>query len=146
LLSSLAISTLLALSLMGFSYPGQNILRAADNQTAADAIDGAGDHDANAQMNIARYYIDRHEYVGALNRLKVVLTKFPSDQNIEEALAHLAAAYLALGAASEASTAVAVLGRKFPNGRWFAVADDALTAAGLEATEDRMSWISRWAR
>jgi len=145
-MSSLAIPTFLALSLMGLSSPGESIIPAADNITAVDTIDAPTDQNVDEHMNIARYYIGRHDYTGVLNRLKIVLTKYPEGQNVEEALARLAEAYLALGVASEASTAVAVLGRKFRNGHWFAVAHDALTAAGLEATEDRRSWISRWSR
>jgi outer membrane protein assembly factor BamD len=62
---------------------------------------------------------------------------------VEEALAHLAEAYMGLGIASEAMTAVAVLGRKYPNGHWSAEAHEALASAGLEAAEDSNSWISR---
>jgi hypothetical protein len=40
-------------------------------------------------------------------------------------------------------TAVAVLGRKYPNGHWSAEAHEALASAGLEAAEDSNSWISR---
>ena len=63
-------------------------------------------------------------------------TQFPTSRHVEEALAHLTESYLALGIASEARTAVAVLGRKFPNGHWSAQARAALQSAGLEPAED----------
>ena len=77
-------------------------------------------------------------------RLKSVLTQFPtSSQHTPEALARIAKSYLALGAASEAQTAVAVLDRKFPGSPWSGYAHTALESAALAPFEDERSWISK---
>jgi len=136
--------TLLALGLPGWTHSGENILRFAANSESADnAANDRANQLASKQMEVARWYIGKRDYTAALNRLKIVVTIFPTSRYVEEALAHLAEAYLALGLASEARTAVAVLGRKFPNGQWSADAQAALASAGLEATEDKNSWISQ---
>jgi outer membrane protein assembly factor BamD len=140
--------TLLALSLPGWTHWGENILWfAANSESASESADNAADDRANQlaskQMEVARWYIGKRDYTAALNRLKIVVTIFSTSRYVEEALAHLAESYLALGLASEARTAVAVLGRKFPNGQWSADAQAALASAGLEATEDKNSWISQ---
>ena len=143
-MTRVAILTFLALSVPGWTYPAQNILRSAGTSNTTDiAVDDPADEIASKQMEVARYYIGNRDYTGAINRLKIVLTRFPTSRYVEEALAHLAESYLALGLASDARTAVAVLGRKFPGGHWSADAHDALTSAGLEATEDKKSWISQ---
>jgi outer membrane protein assembly factor BamD len=94
-------------------------------------------------MDVVRYYIGKRNYTAALNRLKGVVIEFPTSSYVEESLARLTESYLALGIASEAATAAAVLNRKFPNGHWVVDAHNALTSAGLEAIEDKGSWISR---
>lgn len=53
-------------------------------------------------MLVARYYVSRRDYAGAINRFKIVITKFPSSAHVEEAQAGLTAAYLALGIAPPA--------------------------------------------
>jgi outer membrane protein assembly factor BamD len=107
--------------------------------------DGAVERHASPdqQMDVARYYLAKHDYVAALNRLKIVVTRFTTSQHLEEALVNLTEAYLALGIPSQAKTAVAVLSRRFPGGHWLARARAALTSAGLEADEDENSWISQ---
>jgi outer membrane protein assembly factor BamD len=72
-----------------------------------------------------------------------VVTKCSSSSEAEEALAHIAEIFPALNLAPEAQTAVAVLERKFPNGRWTIAAGSALRSAGLEPSEDERSWIAR---
>jgi outer membrane protein assembly factor BamD len=69
--------------------------------------------------------------------------QFHLSRHVEEALARLVETCLALGIASEAQTAAALLHRKFPNGHWSAYANSLLRSAGLEPIEDESSWISR---
>jgi outer membrane protein assembly factor BamD len=143
-MTRMAILTFLALGLAGWTPASENVLRLADHsEIAENAIDDPADQLASKQMDVARYLIGMRDYTAALNRLKIVVTKFQTSRYVEEALAHLAEAYLALDLPSEARTAVAVLDRKFPNGHWSAQAHDALTSAGLKATEDEKSWISQ---
>jgi outer membrane protein assembly factor BamD len=105
--------------------------------------DLAADRHASRHLEIGRSYFGEREYFAALNRLKVVVTQFQASRHVEEALALLTEAYLALGDDSAAQTATAVLARKFPHGPWCAEARDSLRAAGLEPAEDETFWISR---
>lgn len=131
-----AILAVLVLLLPGWTQPDDNILRFVDStETVEKAVDGIAD--ADRHMYVGRHEIDKRNYVGALYRFKTVVTRFQTSLHVEEALARLAEIYLALGIPSEAQTVVAVLGRKFPNGRWSAEAHDALKAAGLEPAEMR---------
>jgi len=100
------------------------------------------DRDADQNMAVARYYISRGDHTGAINRLTVVLRRYPSSGHIEEALARLTEEYLALGIRREAQNAAAVVARKFPNGQWTAHALRVLTAAGFEPIEDETFWPS----
>jgi outer membrane protein assembly factor BamD len=113
---------------------------AAPDKTAA----AVPEETAERHMIVARYYVEgRRDYVASINRFKIVLMKFQSSQYVEEALAGLTEAYLALGIASEAQTAAAVLACKFPNGSWTEKARAALKSAGLDPVEHPASWISR---
>jgi hypothetical protein len=143
-MTSVAIFTLVALGLPGRAQASENILRPAGSAEIADnTIDESADTLAGKQMEVARFLIARLDYTAAINRLKIVVTTFQATRYVEEALADLAEAYLALGIPAEAETAVAVLDRKFPNGPWSAKAQAALTAAGFKPIEDEKSWISK---
>jgi hypothetical protein len=96
---------------------------------------------ANRELGIGRYYVAKHEYPAAINRFKAVIMQCPASPDVEEALARVTEVYLAIGLASEAQTAVAVLERKFPDGPWSTKARDALRSAGLEPAEKK-SWIA----
>ena len=99
--------------------------------------------EADRQLNAARFYMEKRNHVSAINRFKTVILEYPISPYVEEALADISDAYLALGVKSEAQCAVAVLQRKFPDSTWSHQALDALKAAGLEPAEDQNSWISR---
>jgi outer membrane protein assembly factor BamD len=104
--------------------------------TAGKAAAQATPETAERHMQVARYYVGRGDYTGSLNRFKIVVTKFHVSPLTEKALAGLTEAYLALGIASEARKAVAVLVRDFPNGDWTAKALAMLTSAGLKPDEN----------
>jgi outer membrane protein assembly factor BamD len=133
-MSCIALLTLLAL-LPAWTQPSGTNLPPRDGieiaQTSADEL---ADPDADKTMIIARYYISRGDYTGALSRLKT-LTRFQTSRYLDEALARLTEVYLKLGIASEAQNAAAVLARKFPNSRWSTYAADALRSAGLGLVE-----------
>ena len=65
-------------------------------------------------MEIGRYYLNRKDFIGAINRFKIVVTQYQTTRHVEEALMRLTEAYMALGVVSEAQTAAAVLGPQFP--------------------------------
>jgi outer membrane protein assembly factor BamD len=106
-------------------------------------IEVARDQLAGKEMVTGRYYLNRKDFTGAINRFKIVVTQYQTTRHVEEALMRLSEAYLALGVASEAQTAAAVLGHNFPDSRWYADAYRLVKSGGLEPAENKGSWISR---
>src|SRR3989440_2165539 len=109
---------------------------------AKKRIDIARDQLAGKEMQIGRYYMERHNYTGAINRFKVVVTQYQTTRHVEEALMRLTEAYMALGIGPEAQTAAAVLGHNFPDSRWYKDAYTIVRSGGLEPAENEGSWIS----
>jgi len=103
----------------------------------------ARDQLAGKEMLVGRYYLEKHNYGAAINRFREVLFKYQTTRHTEEALMRLTEAYLALGIASEAQTAAAVLGHNFPESQWYKDAFALLKEGGLEPHEDEGSWISK---
>ncbi len=103
----------------------------------------ARDHLAGKEMEIGRYYLNRHAYVAAINRFKKVVTDYQQTSHTPEALQRLTEAYMALGIKSEAQTAAAVLGHNFPSSEWYEDAYKLIKSDGLEPREDKESWISK---
>ena len=141
-MTRVAISAVLMLLLPGWTQPSDNILRFVES-TTAETAEGIADQQADKEMHVGRALVEQGNRVGALNRFKTVVTRFQTSWHVEEALARLAQIYLALDIPTEAQTVVAVLVRKFPNGRWSAEAHDALKAAGYEPADNEFSWMSR---
>jgi outer membrane protein assembly factor BamD len=135
--------TCLALLLLGPAAKSEEAPRATENGSAAGDAVSTTESMAERELKVARYYISRHDYIGAINRFKVVATRFPSSSVVDQALFGLAEAFLTLGILNEAQTATAVLSRKFPESRWRSDALDMLQKAGREPAEDEKSWISR---
>jgi outer membrane protein assembly factor BamD len=111
--------------------------------SAKRKIDIGRDQLAGKEMLVGRYYMDKKDFTGAINRFKIVVTQYQTTRHVEEALARLTEAYLALGVAGEAQTAAAVLGHNFPDSRWYADAYKLVKSGGLEPQENKGSWISR---
>ena len=106
-------------------------------------IQVAHDQLAGKEMSIGRSYLNRRNFVGAINRFREVLAKYQTTRHAEEALERLTEAYMALGITNEAQTAAAVLGHNFPDSPWYKSAYARLQQDGLEPSEDQDSWISR---
>ena len=111
--------------------------------SAKRKIDMARDQLAGKEMLVGRYYIDRRDFTGAINRFKVVVTRYQTTRHVEEALLRLTEAYMALGIVGEAQTSAAVLGHNFPDSRWYKDAYNLVKAGGVEPTENQGSYISR---
>jgi outer membrane protein assembly factor BamD len=62
---------------------------------------------------LGRYYQERRDYTGAINRFKIVVTRYQTTRHVEEALLRLTETYLSLGIVDEARTSAAVLGHNF---------------------------------
>lgn len=118
-----------------------------DSEYAASAkkkIDVARDQLAGKEMITGRYYLKNRNYTGAINRFKTVVTKYQNTRHVEEALARLVEAYMALGIVNEAQTAAVVLGHNFPASPWYKDAYNLVSSGGVNVpTEDKGSWISR---
>jgi outer membrane protein assembly factor BamD len=111
--------------------------------TARQRIEVARDQLAGKELQIGRYYLNHRDYTGAINRFKIVVTKYQTTREVEEALERLTEAYMALGIVSEAQTAAAVLGHNFPDSPWYRHAYQLVKNGGVEPKEDKGSWISR---
>ena len=122
------------------------VQRYPDSEYADDArkkIRITLDQLAGKEMQIGRYYLERREFIAAINRFKVVVSDFQNTRHIEEALMRLAESYLAMGISNEAQSAVAVLGHNFPESEWYQRAFDMLNHDGLEPKIQQGSWVSR---
>jgi outer membrane protein assembly factor BamD len=120
--------------------------RYPDSEYADDArrkVIQTRDQLAGKEMQIGRYYLERREYIAAVNRFKVVVTKYQDTRHVEEALYRLVEADLAMGLVAEAQTAGAVLGHNFPDSEWYKKAYKRLGAGGVSPNDDGKSWISR---
>ena len=122
--------------LIGSSYYDQIVDVSRDQQRAEKAID--------ALQDVGRFYLNKRDFIGAINRFKVVVTQYQTTRHVEEALMRLTECYIALGIIDEAQTAAAVLGHNFPDSAWYKDAYRLVKTAGGEPTaENKGSWISR---
>lgn len=119
-------------------YPDSKYAKIAENR-----IRLAEDTLAASEMQVGRYYQDRNNHVGAINRFKTVVSKYQTTAHVEEALMRLTESYMALGVVNEAQTAAAILGHNFPQSRWYKDAYALLQSGGLAPREDDGSWISK---
>ena len=92
-------------------------------------------------MSIGRYYQKQHQYVGAINRYRVVIERYQTTTHVPEALHRLVESYLALGVQSEAKETAAVLGHNFPGSDWY---QDSYFLITGEGTRRRKTKSSGW--
>ncbi|HUB85612.1 MAG TPA: outer membrane protein assembly factor BamD [Rhizomicrobium sp.] len=122
------------------------VQRFPNTEYARDAqlkVDLTLDHIAGKEMEVGRYYLVRGDYIGAINRFKVVVTRYQRTSQIAEALERLTEAYYALGIYSEAQTAAAVLGANYPGSPWYQDAYDLLVTHNMRPNLDKSSWLAR---
>ena len=122
------------------------VQRFPDTEYARDAtlkIDLTQDHLAGKEMAVGRYYLTRGDYIGAINRFRVVIEQYQTTPQIAESLERLTEAYYSLGLNSEAQTAAAVLGANYPGSEWYTDAYNLLKGRNLKPVEDKGSWISQ---
>ena len=110
---------------------------------AKKKLEVARDQLAGKEMDTARYYQKRRDYIAAINRFKVVITQYQTTRHVEEALMRLTETYMSLGIVAEAQTAAAVLGHNFPDSPWYKDAYNLVKGGGLEPSENSGSWISK---
>jgi outer membrane protein assembly factor BamD len=117
-----------------------------DSEYVEDAqakIRFARDQLAGKEMQIGRYYLERKEYLAAIQRFRVVVEQYSNTNQVEEALARLTETYYRMGIVEEAQTAAAVLGRNYPDSQWYGDSYKLLQSGGVEPRENKGSWISR---
>jgi outer membrane protein assembly factor BamD len=125
---------------------GEVVRKYPDSDYAEDArqkMEIAIDQIAGKEMQIGRYYLERREYLAAVNRFRTVVEDYQTTRHVEEALHRLTESYLALGIVPEAQTAAAVLGHNFPDSEWYQDSFALLNEEGYSPNESEGSWISR---
>jgi outer membrane protein assembly factor BamD len=95
------------------------------------------------EMTVGRYYLNRKEYVGAINRFKTVVSDYQTTPQVEEALYRIVEANMALGVVPEAQAAGAVLGHNFPNSSWYRRAYGLLKEGGASPSMAGDSWFGK---
>ena len=99
----------------------QVIARFPGTEYAQDAkvkMDLIFDHLAGQEMEIGRYYLKQKNYLSALNRFSVVVNRFQTTPQIEEALYRQVEIYKILGLNKEAEDAAKVLDHNYPDSKW----------------------------
>lgn len=122
------------------------IQRYPNSEYVADArkkLQVASDQLAGKELEVGRFYLQKRNYAGAINRFRTVVSRYQTTRHVEEALERLTEAYMAMGIVNEAQTAAAVLGHNFPDSPWYKDAHALLTKGGVEPREDSESWISK---
>ncbi len=98
------------------------VRRYPNSEYAADArlkLDLTRDHLAGKEMEIGRWYEQRHEYLAAITRFRRVIDEYNTTSHTAEALHRLVESYLALGLREEAKKSAAVLGYNYPGSKWY---------------------------
>jgi outer membrane protein assembly factor BamD len=111
--------------------------------TAKRKIEIGRDQLAAKEMDIGRANQQKKNFIGAINRFKVVVTQYQTTRHVEEALLRLTECYMALGIVQEAQTAAAVLGHNFPNSPWYQDAYNLVKGSGVEPKQQEGHWLTR---
>ena len=92
-------------------------------------------------MAVGRYYQQNQQYVGAINRYRVVIERYQTTTHVPEALHRLVETYLSLGVKSEAQEAAAVLGYNFPGSDWYQDSYFLMTGEGTRPPDENRGWF-----
>ena len=120
------------------------VKRFPESPYARDArlkVELAIDHLAGKEMAVGRYYQSNQQYIGAINRYRVVIERYQTTTHVPEALHRLVESYLSLGVKSEAQEAAAVLGYNFPGSDWYQDSYYLMTGEGTPAPVDEKRWF-----
>ncbi len=112
-------------------------------QQAVNRIRIAEDILAASEMNVGRYYLNRKNYVGAINRFKTVVAEYQTTPQVEEALYRISEANMTLGIIPEAQAAGAVLGHNYPNSEWYKRAHALLKSGGVSPDIGSGNWFTK---
>lgn len=103
---------------------------------------------AGKEMEVGRFYLERKAYGAAINRFKVVVMRFDTTRQIEEALYRLVECYSALSLKDQAQQCSAVLGHNYPNSPWYVEAykltGEVPITSDIKGIRDQQeSWIDK---
>jgi outer membrane protein assembly factor BamD len=98
---------------------------------------------AASEMNVGRYYLNRQNYVGAINRFKTVVAEYQTTVHVEEALYRICEANMTLGIVPEAQASAAVLGHNFPNSEWYKRSYALLKSGGVSPQMGGDGWFTK---
>ncbi|MCP4933852.1 MAG: outer membrane protein assembly factor BamD [bacterium] len=129
---------LLELKVLVRRYPNSRYVKKVKNRIKI-AVDVLAAH----EMEVGRYYLKNSNYLAAINRFKTVVRSYQTTKHVEEGLARLTEAYMAMGVTTEAQSAAAILGHNFPSSKWYHDSYALLKSGGLAPREHKGSWISR---
>ncbi len=121
------------------------VRRFPDSTYARDArvkIDLTYDHLAGKEMEVGRFYLQRQQWLAAINRFRTVVDKYQTTSHVPEALHRLTESYMALGLVDEARRTTAVLGHNYPGSEWYRDSY-ALVGTGENPREDRQGMVGR---
>ncbi|MDP1961419.1 MAG: outer membrane protein assembly factor BamD [Reyranella sp.] len=104
-------------------------------------VELAIDHLAGKEMAVGRYYQSNQQYVGAINRYRVVIERYQTTTHVPEALHRLVESYLALGVKTEAQESAAVLGYNFPGSEWYQDSYFLMTGEGQRPPDEKSRWF-----
>ena len=104
-------------------------------------VELAIDHLAGKEMAVGRYYQKNQQYVGAINRYRVVIERYQTTTHVPEALHRLVECYLSLGVKSEAQENAAVLGYNFPGSEWYQDSYFLMTGEGQKPPDETSRWF-----
>jgi len=80
----MATFALLVLVLCGWSpQVGRTVPVADDAGSAAPKIDMSPDRAAGKEIEVARYYLGKRDYTGAINRCKIVVTRYRASEGLD---------------------------------------------------------------
>jgi outer membrane protein assembly factor BamD len=82
-------------------------------------VDLALDQLAGKEMQIGRWYLNRHQWLAAINRFRRVVSEYQTTSHVPEALHRLTESYLSLGLIDEAQKTAAVLGYNYQDSIWY---------------------------
>lgn len=129
---------LVELKLLVQRYPDSPYAKQASNRVRI-----AEDILAASEMNVGRYYLNRQNYVGAINRFKAVVAEYQTTVHVEEALYRICEANMTLGIVPEAQASAAVLGHNFPNSDWYKRSHALLKSGGVSPQIAGDSWFTK---
>jgi len=121
--------------------------RYPDSEYAVDArqkVVETRDQLAGKELQIGRYYLERREYIAAINRFKTIVDTYADTRLAEEALYRIVEANLAMGLLEEAKSAGTILGHNYPQSEWYQLAYKRLGGdTGVVPDAKSKSWFGR---